>query len=235
MHAVAAGILCRIAGRVGTTQRVLQIAETPRLRYGPNVRADSELFAAAGEAKIPHPFAQSLGDLDAALDRAVGENHAELVAAQARQGIGAAQTLLQQPGDLAQQGVTGGMAADIVDQLELVEIDVAEQVPGGTRIETVDQRTQRRLEFSAIDRPGQAIMLGLVRQLALHGPCLGYVVEDHYYAGHVTAAVADRRSGMLYRMHIAVMAIQQAGFRVDDRLPLAQHALHHPVARPLSR
>lgn len=73
-----------------------------------------------------------------------------------------------------------------------------------------------RLEFSAIGQPGQAVMLGLVRELALHGPCLGYVVKDHHHAGHVAAAIADRRSGMLYRMHIAVMAVQQAGLCLDD-------------------
>ena len=56
------------------------------------------------------------------------QQHAELVAAEARDGVGGAHAGLQQAGDVAQQAVAGAVSAGVVDHLELVEVDVQQHV-----------------------------------------------------------------------------------------------------------
>ena len=62
------------------------------------------------------------------LERAVLQQHAELVAAQARERVAAAHARLQHAGDLLQQLVAGRMAAGVVDHLELVEVEVQQRM-----------------------------------------------------------------------------------------------------------
>ena len=56
------------------------------------------------------------------------EQNAELVAAEAREGVAFAQARAQQRGYLAQQLVAGRVPARVVDDLELVEVEVQHRV-----------------------------------------------------------------------------------------------------------
>ena len=59
------------------------------------------------------------------------EQHAELVAAEARQRVAFAQARPQQRADLAQQLVAGRVAARVVDDLEFVEVEIEHGVIAG--------------------------------------------------------------------------------------------------------
>jgi len=73
------------------------------------------------EAELTDRLAQVLGDAAGGVERAVGEQHAELVAAETRQQVGGADAGLHDAGDLLEEPVAGLMAAGVVDDLELVE------------------------------------------------------------------------------------------------------------------
>ena len=78
--------------------------------------------------EIADRLAQRVGDRQRGRRRAVLEQHAELVAAEPRQRVAFAQARPQQRADLAQQLVAGGVAARVVDDLELVEVEVEHRV-----------------------------------------------------------------------------------------------------------
>ena len=56
------------------------------------------------------------------------QDHAEFVAAEARQKVGVAHLLLHQRGDLLEHFIAGHVAGDVIDHLELVEIDIQHHV-----------------------------------------------------------------------------------------------------------
>ena len=62
------------------------------------------------------------------LGGAAAHQNAELVAAQARDGVGGAHMGLQQSGDVAQQPVAGRMSAGIVDDFELIQVHVQQRM-----------------------------------------------------------------------------------------------------------
>ena len=80
------------------------------------------------EMEIGDGLRSASRDADRGLGRAVLEQHAELVAAQARQRVAFAQPRPQHDADLAQQLVAGRVAAGVVDELELVEIEIEHRV-----------------------------------------------------------------------------------------------------------
>ena len=59
------------------------------------------------------------------------EQHDELVAAQARHGVGCAGGRLQPPRKLDQHGITAGVAVTVVDRLEAIDVDDHESQPDG--------------------------------------------------------------------------------------------------------
>ena len=102
--------------------------------------ADLHRVRAPLEAQVVDRLAQRVGDAQRLFRRAVLEQHAELVAAEAREHVVRAHARLQQPGDLAQQLVAGRVAAGVVDDLELVEVDVDHRVahmPGSARADSI--------------------------------------------------------------------------------------------------
>ena len=107
-----------------------------------------------------------LGDLLRLVERAAGEQHRELVAADARDGVRVAHALLQERTDLAQQVVAGDVAAGVVDELEPVEIEIADDVADALAARRVERRLEPPLELRAIDEAGQRIVARLIRHLA---------------------------------------------------------------------
>jgi hypothetical protein len=82
---------------------------------------------------IGHRADDVVRDLARLLERAPGEQHAELVAAEAADDVGVADRVLDQGGDLAQHVVADAMAALVVDRLEAIEVEVAQHVARAAR------------------------------------------------------------------------------------------------------
>src|SRR3977135_4587497 len=86
------------------------------------------------------------------------EEHAELVAPQAGEGIALAQALEQHGADLADELVAGGVTAGVVDDLELVEVEIHHRVVAVQFRGTFEREPQATLEFGAIYQAGQRVV-----------------------------------------------------------------------------
>jgi hypothetical protein len=106
-----------------------------------------------GEAEVAHRLAQRLGHAHRLIERAALEQDAELIAAQARQRIAPAHLGLQQRADLAEQRIAGAVAAGVVDDLELVDIEVAQRVGGSRALALFSARSMRFSNSRRFTRP----------------------------------------------------------------------------------
>ena len=106
--------------------------------------ADLEDLLAPAEAELAHGAPHLLGDLPGLLERAVLEEHAELVAAQPRQHVAAPHPGAQEGGDLLEHLVARQVAAGVVDHLELVEVEIEEDVVAALAAGAADGALQAR-------------------------------------------------------------------------------------------
>ena len=86
----------------------------------------------------------------------------ELVAAEARDGVGGAQRGLEAPAQLDEQLVARGMAQRVVDLLEAVEIDDRDRAPCVGPPPRVDHVADPVVEQRPVGESGQRIVEGLV-------------------------------------------------------------------------
>jgi hypothetical protein len=122
---------------------------------------------------------------------AMGQQHAELVAAQPRHDVAAAQGLAHAYRELAQQLVPGLVAAGIVDHLELVQVEIEQTVAHALFLaDTGPGLFERVVETVAVEQPGQAVVAGLPGQLGGGGPHLFLegVVGGLEFGGHAVDA-----------------------------------------------
>ena len=121
--------------------------------------------------------AHVVGDLPRLVERAADQQHAELVAAEARDRVRIAHRFAQQLGDFAQHAVAGEMAAGVVDDLEAVEIEVTQHVRRLAAPRRFRGFVETAFELAAVHEAGQRIVRRLVRHLAMQAAQLGDVVH----------------------------------------------------------
>ena len=137
---------------------------------------------------------QALGDLDdlRALRDALQQD-GELVAAEARGRVHAAQGRAQAVGDADEQLVAGSVAQRVVDGLEVVEVDERDGhdlvVPRGALQRLLDAVEEQR----AVREAGQRVVQRAVAQLGLQLALLGRVADAQHEAAHraIGAQVGD--------------------------------------------
>ena len=123
VDAIAARFLGGLAGAVRGAQHRCDVGVVRGNRHDADARAQAEGALLPGELEIAHRLAQRLGGAHGLIQRAALEQNAELIAAQARQRVAPADLGFQQRAHLPQQGIAGAVAAGIVDDLELVQIE----------------------------------------------------------------------------------------------------------------
>ena len=154
-----------------------------------------------------------LGGLGGGLDVVhVLQQDRELVAAEARGGVGGTDARRDPLGHLEQHPVTGGVAEAVVDGLEVVEVDEHDGHP-----DPFAQRPRHRVadalvEQRAVGQVGDGVVEGLVGELLLELLALGDVaaVEDDAADGLVVEQVGVQD---LEVTQLAVLGLQQA---LDD-------------------
>jgi hypothetical protein len=210
VHAVAPAVLGRIAGLVGGAQQARQVVPAGGVdRHQPDADADLERLVQPHEAEVAHRLAQLVGDALRPVEPAAFQQHAELVAAEARQDVRLAQLSAQDRGELAQQLVAGDVAAGVVHDLELVEVDVEQRVMLVERLGALEQLLEKVLELAAVDQAGERVVAGVPGELLGEEARAGHVPEHQHRADHAALAVADRRRRVLDDELLAVLADQQ--------------------------
>ena len=165
-------------------------------------------------------------------DRAqVFQHHRELVAADPRDGVPAADHLLQALGHGAQGAVAGGVAEAVVDVLEVVQVEEQHRHARTLAARAHDRPRQALGQQRAVGQVGEGVVVGEVAQLLFDAPALGDVGPDHDVEALAGARFADGVGAHLAQEFAAVLAAlpHLAGPRrvVDD--PLADALIEGAV------
>src|SRR5690606_27773637 len=209
VDAIAAGFLRRGAGAVGRRQDRGHILVLRRDRHDADTRAETEGALFPHELVVADRLAQRFGVADRFLQRTALEQHAEFVAAQPRHGVAPADLRLEQRAHLAEQGIARAVAAVVVDDLELIQVDVTERERRFAGAGALERALQARLELAAIDETGEDVVTRVIGKLAIELAALAHVVEHQHAAGDVAGSVANRRGAALDVQLVAVAADQQ--------------------------
>ena len=174
-------------------------------------------------------LAQTFGNARRVVRGAILQQHAEFVATQARQRIALAQAALQNRAHLAHQLISGGMAAGIVDHLELVEVKIHHRMVTPELRGALQGQIQPAFELAAVDEAGQGIVTGLIGKLGDVLAFAAHIMKYQHHTGNITAAIAaarpNWRTGEHDRNLGAVVADQQHGRGRANRTLLAQYHL----------
>ncbi len=164
VHAVTAVLLGGIAGLVGGRQGIGHRAHVAAQRHHADAGGDGKRALAPVEALRGDLLAQPGGQWRCRLQRVARQQKSELVTAQARQRTGLPHQRAYPPGELPEQLVAGGMAAGVIDHLELVEVEVHQRRVLALQLMPLQRLGQQRLEARPVHQPRQRVMRGLVAQ-----------------------------------------------------------------------
>jgi hypothetical protein len=107
---------------------------------------------------------------------------------------------------LPQQLVAGHVAAGIVDDLELIEIEIAQHVFATPLLRELDDFLQAILELAAIHEAGEVVVRGLIAQLIRQLVCFGDV---HQRIALHALAFEHEVAGAQRHPHRRIVVLQQ--------------------------
>src|SRR5437660_115108 len=232
VNAIAALVLRGIAGDIRRAHHARDALGLRVDMHDTDAGPDRQRARSPHEPVVADGLAHAIGDARGLFRSAAFQQHAELIAAQARDGVGDAHSGLQQTGDVAQQTVAGLVAARVVHHFELVEIDVQQSVAALAALRAQHRRVQAVVELTAVDQAGERVVARLIGQRPFQAPFLGDIVKHDDRADDPALAVADRSGGFLDRHFLtgardehrvvgggaALAATQHAQQRIVDRL-----------------
>ena len=164
--ASASGLLGGVHGDVGAADQLLATRlAVARVDDDADARAERERAVGDGRRQR-EPLEQALGEGDGELLAALDE-HGELVAAEARDGVARARDLLEARGDLQQQLIADVVAEVVVDLLEAVEVDEQQRERLARERAARERVVEAVAEEGAVGEPGEAVVERLARQLLL--------------------------------------------------------------------
>ena len=229
VHVVALA-LGDVAGRIGGAEYFLGRAALARDLDQADAHADVEDLVLPHEAVVVDLADHVVGDLPRFLQRAADQQQAELVAAETSDGVGVADRFLDERGDLAQHAVAGHVSAAVVDDLEAIEVEVAQHVARFVGVRQLERFFQPALELAPIDQAGERVVARLVRHLARDAAQLAYVAHDDDGADQLALLRAQRRDRQLDRALLAAAARDHQAAPPDRDLRLRRQAMPHRVA-----
>ena len=136
------------------------------------------------------------------------QQQSELVAAEPRERVVAAHPPLQHLRQLAQQFVAGDVAAGVVDDLELIQIEIAHGVARAGRLYRIERALQADLELAAVDQARERVVTGLVGELARQLVRLGDVGERAFVVDDLAVLVAYGARVLQHDDLASVLALQ---------------------------
>ena len=152
-----------------------------------------------------------------------GDDHDELVAAEAADLAAVARNVHQALADLDQQLVAGRMAERIVDVLEAVEI---EQRDRRRTAGAAQEASKLSLQGEAVGKPGELVVVRDALELLFRAYVIGDVFVGARDTAHRAVGIVHGRGGGAHVDHLAVLA-QPLEVQVAHDLA-AQRALHQP-------
>jgi len=226
VNAIAALVFRGIARRIGSLQHLRDPSEVAAQRHDADAGADGERARPPYELILLHCSEQRVGDADRVGHRAIVQQQPELVAAQPRQCVVAAHPVLQEVRELSDQFVAGDVTAGVVDDLELIEVQVADRVAGAGRLCGIERPLQAHLELAPVDQAGERVVARLVRELPRQLVRFGDVGQRAFVIEDVSLLVAHRARVFQHHDLAAVLA-------TEHELGVADLAGRRHVAQPV--
>ncbi len=190
-----------------------------------------------GKRRLPqiadHPLQHALG----LVLPGMGEEHRELVRTQPAHPVTIAHRRHQVIGEAAQHLVAGGMAEAVIDQLEMVQVDVAQRVRTTFAAHLQQRAFEQAFDLAPVDQAGQRVMAGVVLDLARQCMVLADVFDDREHrqgaagAAHTGAAPAAPDQAAITTAE-AQLARAQLAVPIDAPHPVNdQLAVHQQVSQ----
>ncbi len=222
LNAIAAEILRRIAGDIGGAHDIGDCRRIVGDFNDADADAHFEHAVLPDESKIANRLTEGFRDAHRLVQRTALQQNAELVPAQARQGVAAAHPRLQHAGDLLQQLIARRVPAGVVHQFELVQIEIQQcMTAAGVLSCVLNGGGQAIFEFTAVDQSRQGIVAGLIVQRAVQTALLAHIVEHHDRADEIAGAIADRRCRILDGQLLAAAVHEHGVFRKAEHTSFA--------------
>ena len=156
------------------------------------------------------------------------EDHRELVAAQARHGVGGAHAGREARRDALQQLVAHLVAERVVDGLEAVQVDEHEREPGVAARRVDDRLLEAIVEQHAVGQPGEGIARGEVLGALLGLLALRDVGRGPRHAQRPPVGVALRH--LAARVHPDPVAARRWARGTRSRIPSLTPFIALPIA-----
>ena len=157
----------------------------------------------------------------------IGQQQAELVAAEAGERVRVADRAADALGDLDQQLVAGGVAERIVDLLEAVEVHQQDRQLGVVAPRVADRLADALAEQDPVGQPGERIVqrlvlveLGLLDQLALGALALGDVLDHRHRTAGAPCSSRSRTARTRHHVSSPLGGWQRASSSKDSRRPV---------------
>ena len=146
MNATAPLFLGHVTGAVGRAEHIGDVAAGLVQHHQADADPHAEFIFAPGKAETLHHREDLFSHITGLAQGAILQQDAEFIAAEPRQRVPPAHRGAQQLAELFQHGVAGHMAAGVVDDLEVIEVEIAGRMtaPG------FQQALQTPLEFTPV-------------------------------------------------------------------------------------
>jgi hypothetical protein len=155
-------------GRVGGTHDSGQIAAAGGDGDDPETYANFKRLFFPDEAEVSNGMAQFLYHLASVIYRTILQDEAKLISSKTAQNVCIPYMGTEESGKLLEEFVTCGMAAGIIDDLKLIEIQIAQDMLTLLPFCTLKSLYQTFFKRMTVDQTGEGIMCRLVRYLSGH-------------------------------------------------------------------
>ncbi|KAG1318673.1 hypothetical protein G6F63_015108 [Rhizopus arrhizus] len=108
----------------------------------------------------------------------MGEEHGELIGAKPADPVAIAHGRHQVIGETAQHLIAGCMAEAVVDQLEMIQVYVAQRMRAAVAAHLQQRAFQQAFDLAAVDQAGQRLVAGVVLDLTRQRMVLADVLDD---------------------------------------------------------
>jgi len=124
--------------------------------------AQGERFGAGDQVEAADGLVEPFRDTDSDVAWSLGQDEQELVATVAAEVIAPAQVLGDGFCHLAQSGIACGVALDIVDGFEVVDVDEGDGESLVAAAETLEFGGEFGLDAAPVERPGERVLLRFI-------------------------------------------------------------------------
>jgi hypothetical protein len=162
VNLVAAVVFGDVARGVGVAQKLADAAAGWAHADHSDARPNIEDPAVPRESEVANSIKEALTPVRTIRNRALCEEHPELVTAEPGDEITGVEGIGKDSRELPEHGVACGVTTGVVDDLEVVEIEVAQGEPLLAEVRGFDCGLEPALELASVDEAGQRIMCGKV-------------------------------------------------------------------------